>query len=83
MKQDHLEVLLEDNNEKLQRLVEGMSVLQKDVRQVKSDLNKLEGVPADIKVIKAAIKDQTGDYRKQEKQLKNHELRITGLEQAA
>ncbi|MGH7866364.1 MAG: hypothetical protein ACREP9_01760 [Candidatus Dormibacteraceae bacterium] len=76
MKKDHLEVLLEDIDDKMQRLAEGVSLIQDDMRVVKKDVSEIPEMKDDIKAIKAAVTDHSGELR-------DHKVRITALEQAA
>jgi len=80
---DHFEVLLEDIDDKLQHLAEGMSLLQTDVAQVKKGVARLSELPADIKTIKAAVTDQSRQLRRHDQILGDHETRLSGLEHAA
>lgn len=58
MKKDHLEVLLEDINSKLDGISEGMRVLP--TRDEFNDLTaKVDRIGTDVEVIKAAVKDQS------------------------
>ena len=83
MKKVHLEVLVEDVNDKLQVLADGMSVLQDDMRQVKDELKAHEAVPGDIKAIKAAVTDQSRELKSIDHAVGDHESRLSALEQAA
>jgi len=76
MKKDHLGVLLEDIDDKMQHLAEGMSLLQDGMKELKNKVSDIPEMKGDIKAIKAAVTDHSGT-------LKGHEVRITSLEQAA
>lgn len=71
---DHLEVILEDMNGKFDRLIEVAAQMQ-DTLERTATKDELAEVKADIKVIKAAVVDHSG-------QLNDHEQRITHLESA-
>jgi prefoldin subunit 5 len=73
MKKDHLQILVEDVNDKLKVLVEGISMLQDDMRQVKKSVTDIPEVKTDIKIIKAAVTDQS-------RTINNHDRRIGLLE---
>ena len=80
-------VLLEDINHQLKAVLEGqaaMASVPRDISEIKDRLTAVEG---DVKAIKAAVTDQSkeniGIHSQQEAQFKDHETRITGLEQAA
>jgi prefoldin subunit 5 len=83
MKKDHLEVLIDDVNDKLERLTEGMSLLQSDNREIKKTVADLPEIKADIKTIKAAVTDQSRKLRQHEHVIGDHENRLSGLEHAA
>lgn len=76
MKKDHLQILVEDVNDKLKVLVEGISMLQDDMRQVKKSVTDISEVKTDIKIIKAAVTDQS-------RTINSHERRIGLLERVA
>ncbi|HUD07182.1 MAG TPA: hypothetical protein VMR34_04820 [Candidatus Saccharimonadales bacterium] len=76
MKKDHLEVLLEDIDGKMQALAEGMSLLQADSREIKKSVAHISKIEDDIKAIKAAVTDHN-------RVLDDHGVRITSLEHAA
>jgi peptidoglycan hydrolase CwlO-like protein len=68
-------ILLEDIDGKLAAIREGQAAMASvpgDIAQLKNDMSE---VKADIKVIKAVVTDHS-------KQLDDHEIRITTLEQA-
>jgi archaellum component FlaC len=73
---DHTGAILEVINDQLTAIQEGQAAMAKvpdDIREIK---DRLTNVEADINVIKAAVTDQGHE-------LKDHEVRITSLEQAA
>jgi hypothetical protein len=76
MKDDHVAVLLEDLSSKFDGATEAVSAMAADVRELKQLIPEIADLKADIKVIKAAVTDQTH-------QLNDHKIRIAGLEQAA
>jgi len=80
-------ILLEDINHQLKAVLEGQAAMASvpgDISEIKDRLTSVEG---DVKAIKAAVTDQSkeniGIHGQQETVLKDHETRITGLEQAA
>jgi len=76
MKKDHLQILVEDVNDKLKVLVEGISMLQDDMRQVKKSVTDIPEVKTDIKIIRAAVTDQS-------RTINSHDRRIDLLERVA
>lgn len=69
-------VILEEINDKLERILEATDTLKdvpSDIRDIKERLITVE---SNVKTVKAVVTDQNSD-------LKNHEIRITQLEQAA
>jgi uncharacterized protein (UPF0335 family) len=71
-KDDYTGVLLEDIQSQIKRLAEAMADVPQDVRLLKEDMAE---VKADIKVIKAVVTDH-------DKELNDHQKRITVLEAA-
>jgi 2-phospho-L-lactate guanylyltransferase (CobY/MobA/RfbA family) len=64
--------VLADELKAIHELVQDIPEIKKDVNKIKVDVEDLK---SDMQVVKAAVTDQT-------KQLKDHELRIIGLEAA-
>ena len=52
MKKDHLQILVEDVNDRLGILVEGISVLQADMRLVKKLASEIPELKVDTKTIR-------------------------------
>ena len=74
--------VLEDINEKLQRLAEGVFALVEDNREIKKVIADLPEMKDDIKAIKAAVTDQTRDLQRLDQQVDNHEARLDTLGRA-
>ncbi len=73
MKDDHVAVLLEDINGKIDRMAEGVGSLKETAMETNRRLKKVEQDTELIPAIKAAVTDQSA-------QLKDHEIRVTKLE---
>jgi hypothetical protein len=73
MKDDHVAVLLEDMNSKFDVVIESVSGLASGVKELKQLIPDVTELKSDVKVIKAAVTDQTT-------QLNDHENRITAIE---
>jgi hypothetical protein len=83
MKDDHVAVLLEDIQDKLIRLADGQNGLSDKLGRMDTRLHRVEDHTERIPAIEAAITDLSKEARNDEVQLKDHETRITLLEQAA
>lgn len=75
MKDDYVAVLLEDMNSKFDAVIESVSGLATDVKELKQLIPDVTELKSDVKVIKAAVTDQTT-------KLNDHETRITVIEAA-
>jgi len=75
MKDDHVTVIIEDMNSKFDAVIESVSGLTTDVKELKKIIPDVAELKDDVKVIRVAVTDQT-------KQLNDHETRITSLEAA-
>lgn len=79
----HQEALLEDINDKLDHLAEGMSVLSDGIQEVRRVVADVPEIKDDIKAIKAAVTDQSRQLSKVEHQVADHDNRIRTVESAA
>ena len=73
MQDDHVGVLLEDIQSKLQGLAESASVLARDMHEVKQTIAPIPQMASDIAAMKAALTDHST-------QLADHENRLQTLE---
>jgi len=73
MSDNQLGVLLEDIQDKLQRLAETVSVMRQDISEMKPQLAKIDQNTSDLGAMKAAVRDHAH-------LLQNHEQRLQVLE---
>jgi len=84
MKDDrHDGVLLEDINDKLQHLAEGVSVLLEGNQEIRKVVDRIPAIEDNVKAIKAAVTDQSRQLNSVEHQVGEHEDRVRTLEQTA
>jgi hypothetical protein len=76
MKDEHVAVLLEDIDSKLVILVDGQKVLSEEVERIDTRLQRLETQTELIPAFRLAVTQEPQD-------LKDHQIRIATLEQAA
>jgi len=79
---NHEGAVLEDINEKLQRLLEGVFALVEDNREIKKVIADIPEMKDDIKAIEAAVTDQTRVPLPFDQQVDNHEARLDTLGRA-
>jgi len=83
MNNDHHEgAVLEDINDKLQRLAEGVFALVEDNREIKKAVAHIPLIEDRLTAIEAAVIDQTRDLQRLDQQVDNHEARLNTLERA-
>ena len=79
----HEGALLEDINDKLQRLAEGVSTIIERTQEISTVVARIPVIEGDIKVIKAVVSEHTEELRRIGERLDGHETRLHTLEQAA
>ena len=80
---NHVEVLLEDINDKLNSLAEGVGSIRGTVQSLDQRLEKVEASTDLLPAIRAAVTDQSHHLRDFEHVAEDHDQRIGSLEQAA
>lgn len=73
---NYIGMVLEDIRDQNRKVLEAVGAMQEQVSKIPGIEAKLDDLTADVKVIKAAVTDQS-------RQLHDHEPRITRLEQRA
>ena len=71
MQDNHVGVLLEDIQGKLQGLAESMSVMQQDIATMKPQVALIPQIAADVQTLKAVQTDQGQELRDHEDYLKS------------
>ncbi len=79
MKNSHVAALIEDFDSKLDIIIEGQAAMATSVQLQVID-NRLKNVEAHVQTIKTVVTETNRDLRSHTKQLNNHEIRITSLE---
>jgi septal ring factor EnvC (AmiA/AmiB activator) len=87
MADNDTDVLLEDINHQLKTVLEGQAAMASVPGDISEIKDRLTTVQDDVKAIKAAVTDQskesTGIHSQQEAQFRNHDQRISHLEERA
>lgn len=73
MNDNSVGVLLEDVQDKLQRLAESISNVHHDIQYLKTTTAKIPELADDVRVIKAAVTDQSRQYNEIDRRVANLE----------
>ena len=73
MSDNYTDILLEDINDKFERIVEAVGQLHDKVNQ-KSNQSDIDEIKADLKIVKAAVTDMSRQVNEHEERL--HKLKI-------